>query len=101
MWVRFLGWEDAPEEEMATRILAWRIPQTEEPGWLECMGLHRVGHKRATEHEWEGSPVEKSRRLPQLEAANPEAKGQPAGGGSLCDWLGGKSGFLCLVLSRK
>ena len=35
------------------------------------------------------------------EAADPEAKGEPARGGSLCDWLGGKSGFLCLVLSRK
>ena len=29
---------------MAThsRILAWRIPQTEEPGKLQSMGLHRV-----------------------------------------------------------
>ena len=27
MWVRFLGWEDTPEEEMATHssILAWRM----------------------------------------------------------------------------
>lgn len=39
--------------------------------------------------------------LPQLEAAEPEAKGEPAGGGSLCERLGGKSGFLCLVLSQK
>ena len=22
----------------------WRIPWTEEPGWLQSMGLHRVGH---------------------------------------------------------
>ena len=31
---------------MATHssLLAWRIPQTEEPGWLQSMGLHRVGH---------------------------------------------------------
>ena len=39
MWegqVRFLGWEDPPEKGMAThfRILAWRIPWTEEPGGL-------------------------------------------------------------------
>ena len=29
-----LGWEDPMEEEMATHssILAWKIPQTEEPG---------------------------------------------------------------------
>ena len=35
-WVRFLGWEDPLEEEMATRssILAWKIPWPEEPGVL-------------------------------------------------------------------
>ena len=27
-------------------ILAWRIPRTEEPGRLQSMGLHRVGHDR-------------------------------------------------------
>ena len=34
--VRFLGWEDPLEKEMATHssILAWRIPWTEEPGGL-------------------------------------------------------------------
>ena len=33
-------------KEMAThsRILAWRIPGTGEPGGLMSMGLHRVGH---------------------------------------------------------
>ena len=38
---RFLGWEDALEEEMATHsnILAWRIPWTEEPDGLQSMGL--------------------------------------------------------------
>ena len=25
-------------------ILAWRIPETEEPSWLPSMGSHRVGH---------------------------------------------------------
>ena len=25
-------------------ILAWRIPQTEEPGGLQSMGSQRVGH---------------------------------------------------------
>ena len=29
-------------------ILAWRIPWTEEPGRLQSMGLHRVGHDWAT-----------------------------------------------------
>ena len=35
-WVRFLGWEDALEEGMATcsSVLAWRIIWTEEPGRL-------------------------------------------------------------------
>ena len=39
--VRFLGWEDSLEEEMATHssILAWRIPWKEEPGGLQSTGL--------------------------------------------------------------
>ena len=34
------------KESMAThsRILAWRVPRTEEPGELQSTGLHRVGH---------------------------------------------------------
>ena len=34
MRVRSLGWEDTLEEELATHssILAWKLPQTEEPG---------------------------------------------------------------------
>ena len=38
--VQFLGQEDPMEKEMAThsRILAWRIPWTEEPGRLQSMG---------------------------------------------------------------
>ena len=45
-WVRFLGREDPLEKGMAThsRILAWRIPWTEEPGRLQAMGSQRVGH---------------------------------------------------------
>ena len=40
------GWDDPLEKEMATHssILAWRIPQTEEPGGLLSMGLHGAGH---------------------------------------------------------
>ena len=36
----------ALEKEMAThsRVLAWRIPRTGEPGGLLSMGSHRVGH---------------------------------------------------------
>ena len=41
-----LGWEDPPEEDMATHssILAWRIPWTEEPGEVKSMGSQRIGH---------------------------------------------------------
>ena len=40
------GLEDSLEKEMATHssILAWRISWTEEPGRLQFMGRHRVGH---------------------------------------------------------
>ena len=44
--VRYLGWEDPLEKEMATHsnILAWRIPWTEKPGGLQSMGSKRVGY---------------------------------------------------------
>ena len=46
MWVRPLGQEDPPEEEMVTHssILACRITWTGEPGGLQSMGSHRVRH---------------------------------------------------------
>ena len=46
MWVRSLGQEDPLEKAVAThsRILAWEISWTEEPGGLQFMGLQRVGH---------------------------------------------------------
>ena len=45
-WLRSLGWEDPLEEGMATlpKILARKIPWTEEPGRLQFMGSPRVGH---------------------------------------------------------
>ena len=45
---RFLSWEDPLEEEMAThsRILAWRIPRTEEPGGLLPRGCKQTASKR-------------------------------------------------------
>ena len=38
--VLYLDWKDPLEKEMAThsRILAWEIPWTEEPGGLQSMG---------------------------------------------------------------
>ena len=40
-WVQSVGWEDPLAEGMATHssILAWRIPWTEDPGWLQSMGV--------------------------------------------------------------
>ena len=44
--VESLGGEDPLEKGMAThsRILAWRIPRTEEPDGLQSMGSQSVGH---------------------------------------------------------
>jgi len=46
MQVQSLGQEDPLKEGMAThsRILAWRIPWTEEPGRLQSIGSQRAGH---------------------------------------------------------
>ena len=42
-WVQSLGWEDSLEKAMATHsnILAWEIPQREEPGGIQFMGSQR------------------------------------------------------------
>ena len=49
--VQSLGQEDVLEKEMATHsgILAWKIPWTEEPGRLQCMGLQRSKESDLTE----------------------------------------------------
>ena len=49
-WVWSLGSEDPLEKEMATHssILAWRIPQTKEPGELQSMASQRVRHDWVT-----------------------------------------------------
>ena len=50
MWVQPLGLEDLLEETAThSSILAWAIPWTEEPGGLQSMGSHRVGHAKT---EW-------------------------------------------------
>ena len=48
MQFQSLGQEDPLEKEMVTHssILAWEIPEVEEPGGLPSMGSHRV------EHDW-------------------------------------------------
>ena len=57
-WVSSLGWEDPLEKGMAphSRILAWRIPRTEEPGRLQSMGsqesdaTEQLTHTQFTNH---------------------------------------------------
>ena len=46
MKIRYLGQEDPLEQDMTTHssILVCKIPQTEEPGRLQSMGLQRVRH---------------------------------------------------------
>ena len=46
MQIQSLDGKDPLEKEMTTHssILAWRIPQTEEPGRLQSIGSQRVRH---------------------------------------------------------
>ena len=41
MWIQFLSWEDSQEQEVAThfRIIAWKIPWTEETGGATVHGI--------------------------------------------------------------
>ena len=57
MQVRFLGWEDALEEEMVTHssIPDWTVPWTEGPGGQQSMGLQKVGHGLMSKHQHTGS----------------------------------------------
>ena len=50
MWVLSLGEKDPLEKGMTTHssILVWRLPWTEEPGWLQFMKLQRAGHDLET-----------------------------------------------------
>ena len=44
-WIPSLDGGESLVKGMAdhSSVLAWRIPWTEEPGGLRCMGLQRVG----------------------------------------------------------
>ena len=59
-WVWSLSWEDPLKEGMATHssILAWEIPQTEEPVGLQSMGSQRVRHNLATKR----TPLKKKKK---------------------------------------
>ena len=43
-WVRSLGGEDPWSRKRHCSVLAWEIPSTEEPGWLQSVGSQRAGH---------------------------------------------------------
>ena len=49
-WVQSLSWEDLLEKGMAahSRILAWRIPWTEEPGGLQSISWTQLNMTEAT-----------------------------------------------------
>ena len=74
-WVWSLGSEDPLEKEMATHssILAWRIPQTKEPGELQSMGSQRVGHDWVTNTSTYPKRVRVNRGMsPLYSGAEPE-----------------------------
>ena len=59
-WFWSLDGEDPLEKGMATqsRILAWRIPWTEESGGLQSTGLQTVGHEWVTNTNMISSPLD-------------------------------------------
>ena len=59
LWIRYLGWENPLEEEVATHfsILAWQVPWTGEPGRLQSKGLQRVAH------DWTTKPEQKDKHV--------------------------------------
>ena len=51
-WVQFLGQKDPLEKEMETHSNTdWEIPQREDPGGLQSMGLQRVRHNLAAKQQ--------------------------------------------------
>ena len=62
---------------MAThsRILAWRIPWTEEPGGLRPMGLQRAGHDSVTKTP--GEELKKGQALRRVAAPSSPGKEFP------------------------
>ena len=62
-----MGGEDLLEEGMVThpRILAWRVPWTEEPGGPQCMESQRVGQ------DWSDLAHAAMRQIQVLAATSP------------------------------
>ena len=55
-WVESLGWEDPLKKKMANHsaMLDWRIPWTEESGWLQFRESQRVRHDWSTPSTYMG-----------------------------------------------
>ena len=64
--------EDPLEKRIAThsRILAWRIPWTEELGGLQSLGSQRVGHAHFPDEETEARRRQGGACVTQLDAAD-------------------------------
>ena len=73
MWVRFLGWEDPREKEMATHssILAWEIPWT-----VACQAPLSMEFLR--QEYWSGLPFPSQEALPNpgMEPTSPALAGR-------------------------
>ena len=100
MQVQPLGWEK-PLKEMAThsRILAWEIPLTGEPGGLQSMRSQRAGHNGLSVHGesgrvgWEGASGGWSFPKAAGQGRRPRSKRRGAGG---AEGWGGTAGIRAL-----
>ena len=78
--VQSLGWEDPLEKGMTTHssILAWRIPQTEEPGGLRSMGSQKTSNMTPTKQQQTTNSQQDTKR-PKRPTATFEKLGAKAG----------------------
>ena len=98
-WVQSLDQEDPLEKEMATHssILAWKIPWTEEPGWLNNMSLNNNNNpKKEKGRMWSDWGQILGRWWNQLQLPLPRAALHSSGTpgnymthGVWCTWGGG------------
>ena len=51
-WVGKILWRREWQPTTHSSILAWEIPWTEDPGWVQSMGSQRVRHDWKTEHAY-------------------------------------------------
>ena len=63
-------------QEMSTHVstLAWKVPWSEEPGGLQSMGSHRVGHDLVTQHTHTQKPLVGGNLLPQTLSPSPKLR---------------------------